>query len=98
MIVRKGLRHHARPFAATLALLLSACAPGGLPGPNYDSNALTLEHAFSDEALSAATADAKRLCAQRKQLVIQTQQACTLTRCRTSFQCISPGDKKAYGL
>lgn len=84
--------------AMAFALLLAACAPGQLPGPNPDTNVLTIEHAFSDEALADAAGKARRVCADRKQLAIQTQQACTLTRCRTSFQCIKSEDKAAYGL
>lgn len=81
------------------ALLLGGCAEAFQAlGAPPDTNVLTYEHRFSDADLADAEARANRECAQRKQLAISTQRACTLEKCRSSFQCVKPEDKKAYGL
>ena len=77
--------------AITLYLLLvtllaasSGCSSLIVSAGNY----LTYDHAFTDEAAAKAKADAEKLCAQRKQLAVQTSVACTMERCTTNYQCV----------
>lgn len=94
--------------AIAIALLaatgLSACVDTMIIGnesgePRFlDTNFLIIEHPFTDKATADAKARAERLCREQKRLAVQTERACTLTQCTTSYQCVAPADAKAYGL
>lgn len=71
-------------------------AVAGCTGPTViGGNYLTYDYAFNDAAAARARASAEQLCAQRKQMAIETSSVCTMTRCTTSYQCVSrenPGE------
>ena len=91
-------------IALLIATGLSACADTMVIGnesgdPRFlDTNFLVFEHPFTDKGTAEARTRAERLCSQQKRLAIQTERACTLTQCTTSYQCVAPKDAKAYGL
>ena len=92
-------------LALLLAAGLAACADhvmvlGNESGdPRFlDTNFMSFEHPFSDEGNAAARARADRVCGQQKRLAVQTERACSMTRCTTHYQCVTPADAKAYGL
>lgn len=97
------------PRLAAVVLLaagLAACAHNDIMvlgnesgDPRFlDTNFLTLEHAYTDEALAGARARAERECGRQKRLAVQTQRACSLSRCTTHYQCVTAKDAKEYGL
>lgn len=63
-----------------------------------DTNFYSLEHAFTDEGAASAKARADNLCKRNKRLAVQAERGCTLDRCVTHFQCVTPKDVKDYGL
>mgnify|MGYP001267649450 CR=1 FL=1 len=63
-----------------------------------DSNFYTIEHPFTDAGEAAARSRAEQLCGQEKKLAVQSERACSLERCTTSYQCVKPKDAKEYGL
>lgn len=91
-------------IALLIATGLSACVDTMIIGnesgePRFlDTNFLIIEHPFTDKGTADARERAERLCGQQKRLAIQTERACTLTQCTTSYQCVAPKDAKAYGL
>jgi hypothetical protein len=63
-----------------------------------DSNFYTIEHPFTDAGEAAARSRAEQLCGQERKVAVQSERACTLERCTTSYQCVKPKDAKEYGL
>ena len=88
------------PFFATLmiiralllSLLLTSCANNYLVGFGGDTNYLSFDHPNSEEAIADVRAAADKLCRQRKQLAIETESTCSLTRCATNYQCQERSD------
>lgn len=72
-----------------IALLMAGagCSSGLIVAAD---NYLTYDYAFNDAAAKKASEDAKKLCAARKKMAIETRNVCTLTRCVTDFQCVDP--------
>jgi hypothetical protein len=63
-----------------------------------DSNYYTIEHPFTDDGAAKARSRADQLCGREKLQAVQSERACTLERCTTHYQCVTPKDVKAYGL
>ena len=83
------VRRPAPAIAACLLLLTLVAASYGCTGLIVSAgNYLTYDYPFTDEAAAKAKAEAEKLCAQRKQLAVQTSMACTMERCTTNFQCV----------
>lgn len=61
-----------------------------------EGNYLTYDHPFTEAAAQAALTSAEKQCAQRKQVAIKTNSACSLTRCTTHFQCIDKSGAAGY--
>ena len=57
---------------------------------------------FRGQDITHETADvrarAERLCGYQKRQAVQTERACTLEKCVTNYQCVTPKDVKTYGL
>jgi len=75
-------------------LLLVAFLPGCLP---YDlivsqDNYLIFHHGFDQAAAQEVRRVADDVCATRKRVAVQTERACSLERCSTSYQCMDKGD------
>ena len=83
-------------------LLLTACANSQSwiypVSYNTDSNFLMFDHPFTNQASAAVLAQAEKLCAQRKQVAIQTSRTCSLAQCTTNYQCADKADVIEYGL
>jgi hypothetical protein len=62
----------------------------------FERSHLSFEHAFTDAGAADAARRARDQCAQRKRLAVETNRACTLTRCTTHFQCMDPADAAKY--
>jgi hypothetical protein len=77
--------------AALLAVLL-ACAGCGIQPQILEGNYLTYDHAFTDAAAAEVRRNAEATCRQRDQVAAGTSRACSLTRCTTSYQCMSGED------
>ncbi|MDQ5878006.1 MAG: hypothetical protein QG584_144 [Pseudomonadota bacterium] len=63
-----------------------------------DSNYYTIEYPFTDDGAAKARSKADQLCGREKMLAVQAERACTLERCTTHYQCVTPKDAKNYGL
>jgi hypothetical protein len=74
-----------------LLLVLAGCA-----SRVTESNYFTLEHAFTDAAAARALQDAEKLCAQKRLAAVKTGGACSLARCTSHYQCMSPDDAAVY--
>lgn len=99
------LRHF--PILASLAI--AACLAGCtdnimvLGNENGDprfleTNFMSFEHPFTDKGEADVRARAERLCGYQKRQAVQTERACTLEKCVTNYQCVTPKDVKTYGL
>ncbi len=91
-------------FAAG-ATLLTACADnvmvlGNESGdPRFlETNFMSFEHPFTEKGEADVRARAERLCSYQKRIAVQTERACTLEKCLTNYQCVTPKDEKTYGL
>ena len=63
-----------------------------------ETNFMSFEHPFTDKGEADVRARAERLCGYQKRQAVQTERACTLEKCVTNYQCVTPKDVKAYGL
>ena len=81
-----------------LLFLLGGCAEYQLVSYNTDSNFLVFNHPYTDKAQAEVLARAEKLCAQRKQVVIETTKICSPTKCTTNYQCVPQSDIGKYGL
>ena len=79
-------------------LLLAGCADYQLVAYDTDENYLNFNHPFTDKAITEVLARAEALCAQRKQVAIQTSRICSLAQCTTNYQCVDQADVTRYGL
>lgn len=86
-----------------LATLVAGCAPDYTLLQTDDQNAgaqqtnyYAFNHAFSDQAETAARAKADMLCAKRKLVAVKTSRACSLKSCRTNYQCMDAEAAKSY--
>ena len=79
-----------------LLLILAGC---GYQPKIAENNYLTYDHAFTDAAVEGARRNAEATCRgrDRDDTAIQTSRSCSLTRCTTSYQCISAGDARRIG-
>ena len=85
-------------IAASALCLLTGCMEYQITFANPEENYLTFNHPFTDSAIASVEAKATEMCAQRKQGVIQTSRACSLSKCTTNFQCVAQKDITQYGL
>ncbi len=91
------MRRPAPPIASYLLLFTLLAASSGCSSLIVSAgDYLTYDHEFTDQAAAKAKADAEKLCAQRKQLAVQTSVACTMERCTTNFQCVDPKHPDEY--
>lgn|GEM_PF-1226299 len=94
----KTMSHHSKRMTycallIALSLAVAGCSSGLIVAAD---NYLTYDHAFNDAAAAKARRSAENLCAQRKQLAVQTRSVCTLTRCKTDYQCVSKENPEEY--
>lgn len=61
-----------------------------------ESNYITYRHRFTDAAAADVQKNAERLCGQRKEVPVRTSNACSLTECTTSYQCVNKADAGQY--
>jgi hypothetical protein len=87
----KGNLRHGTAAAVVAAALCGGCGP--LPYI-MEGNYLTYEHSFTDASLEAVRKSAERLCRQRDEAALETSRSCSLTRCTTSYQCMSDDDAR----
>jgi hypothetical protein len=92
-----------------LALALQGCA-GMLPDSDitvtrYESGERWLnagfyiiEHPFTDDGTARAKAKAGQLCGDNQKIAVQSERACSLARCTTTYVCMKPENAKASGL
>jgi hypothetical protein len=98
-------RHHPpvtyRLSTVTL-LLLAGCSvqsvqtfyePSG--GPS-ETNYMTFQHAFTDAGADEARRRAESQCGQKKMVAVESRSTCSLERCITSYQCMTPSDAAQY--
>ncbi|MCC7484616.1 MAG: hypothetical protein IT529_06460 [Burkholderiales bacterium] len=87
--------------AIGVSVLLSGCGGGSVQtfystASPFDTNYATFDHPFTEAGAGGAKARAESQCAGKKQVAVMTSRACTLSRCTTSFQCMSPEDAAGY--
>jgi hypothetical protein len=87
-----AIRHGAAAAIAVAAL--AACGQQPWVG---DGNYFTYDHPFTEAAAESARQNALGRCRQRDEIAIQTSRTCSLTRCTTSYQCISADDARKIG-
>lgn len=78
--------------------LLAGCNGVRYVSYENDTNYLTFNHPFTDQAVAEIQSGADKLCRQRKQVAIKTTERCSLTQCTTNYQCIDTADATKYGL
>ena len=81
----------------TLALALACAGCGTIYPVAIEGNYLTYDLPFTDAAAQAALQNAGKICGERKQDAVKTSNACSLTRCTTSYQCVSKDGSTGYG-
>ena len=59
---------------------------------------LSRELRKAESDVEQVRARAERLCSYQKRIAVQTERACTLEKCLTNYQCVTPKDVKTYGL
>ena len=95
------IRHLTR-LGLILPLLLAGCVDyqiidyGNNPA-SLTLNTISFNHPFTDKGFSEVGAEAKKRCALRDKLAIQTSKACTLSTCFTTYQCTDKTDVIKYG-
>ena len=62
----------------------------------FRANYSTFDHAFTDAGLAEAHRQAQRQCSERKRVADKTSNACSLTLCTTSFQCMEPAEAAEF--
>lgn len=85
--------------ALFLITLLAGCAGLGTGSQLVvmEGNYMTFEHPFTDAAAEDVRKWAERLCAQRKQAAIKSgQNACSLTKCTTNYQCVDKSESNMF--
>ena len=80
------------------SMLLTACVNYEIVVSDPEENYLSFKHPFTDQAIADVQAKAHQLCKERKKETIQTTKSCSLTKCTTSYQCVSKEDIIKYGL
>ena len=84
-------------ISTLIAALLSGCTDYQVVADPKDQNYLSYDHPYTDEGAAESLANAKKICAQRKQVPIQTSNVCSMKSCATNYQCVDPGDVRKYG-
>ncbi len=99
------LRHFPILAPLAIAVCLAGCTDnimvlGNENGdPRFlETNFMSFEHPFTDKGEADVRARAERLCGYQKRQAVQTERACTLEKCVTNYQCVTPKDVKTYGL
>ena len=77
-----------------LAAILTGCANLGVNSEIVvmEGNYITFRNPFTDAAQAEVKRRAEQICAGRKQVAYLTENVCSLTSCRTSYQCMSSAD------
>ena len=78
----------------TLAIACAGCAPFEIV--TMESDYITYRYGFTDAAAAEVYKSAERLCGQRKEVPVRTSNACSLTDCTTSYQCVDKADAGLY--
>ena len=84
--------------ALLLLIFLTGCA-GSMVNDEIvvqESNYITIKHPFTDASAESIRKKADSICGARKQVPIKTASVCTLTKCTTNYQCLSPADAAQY--
>jgi hypothetical protein len=84
--------------ALLLLILLTGCAGSVVNDEivTMESNYITFNHPFTDASAESIRKKAEVLCGKRKQVAIKTASVCSLTKCTTNYQCLSPADAAIY--
>ena len=98
--VTTGSRRRSAVALALLAAMLLAGCKNLLVNEEIvvmESNYITWRHPATDESDAAVRKRAGEICAGRKQNAYRTENVCSLTQCRTTYQCMSAADAAAIG-
>ena len=78
-----------------LLAALAGCASDSLVTSNQ-SNYITFEHAFTEQAAADVRRKADSMCAARKQLAVRTTITCTLSKCVATYACMDQDEAAAF--
>jgi hypothetical protein len=80
--------------ALFLVAVLAGCANLGVNSEIVvmEGNYITFRNPFTDAGQAEVRRRAEQICAGRKQAAYLTESVCSLTTCRTSYQCMSSAD------
>ena len=78
------------------ALLLAAGCVSQVTLVVEEGNYRTYEHAFTEAGAVAARRAADESCRSRKRVAVKTTSTCSLDRCTTNYQCMSPDDAARF--
>jgi hypothetical protein len=81
----------ARHWSLVTLLLVAGCGPQPYVA---EGNYLTYDHPFTEAAAEGVRKNAEGNCRGRGATAVQTSRACSLTRCTTSYQCMSEADAR----
>ena len=62
----------------------------------FDPNYISFQHDFTDAAAAETQRRAASQCALKKRTAVETSRACSLAKCTTSYQCMTPDEAQAY--
>ena len=82
---------------AALALLavLAGCQGNYLTIADQD-DFMSFDHPFTDAAAANVRSRAERTCQARKLVAVRLSSTCSMTKCFTSYQCMSQADAASY--
>jgi len=75
------------PIAATVVLALAGCGRVAYDPIPSDYGLLQYRHGWDDASKKAASENARRTCAEKKQIAIEQENVCTPTYCLTTYAC-----------
>ncbi len=81
------IAYHLSLVTLLVTVALAGCARSVQPDI-VEGNYLTYHHPFTDAAAQSARQNAEKVCAQRKQVAVQTRSQCSLKECTTDYQCV----------
>jgi len=83
-------------YGSLILGVVLACAGCAVHLDTMEGNYVTYDHDFTDAAAASVRERSARICAQREQVAVMTSRVCSLTRCTTSYQCMSKADARLY--
>jgi len=81
--------------AALLLAALAGCAGASVVTSNQ-SNYISLEHAFTEQASAEARRKAEGICAARKQEAVRSSITCSMAKCYASYACMDQDEAAAF--